>query len=290
MDEENRKVTRYLGRREDAPPMEEQRVTGPLDRFVPWVIEFRVTGTTHILRARLSERLIIGRSDARNNLVPDVDVTPYAAHVLGVSRQHAEIVVNDNRLMVRDLNSANGTYLNDHVLEPGREYRLRHGDKLTLGRLHLQVFFAVTPNQEDRTQEMVAVDDAVPVIGSGQHILIVDDDTDVASVIGSILEHAGFKITIVGTAVEAMTLLGQGVPTCVVMEMLLPDMGGLEIVNYVRQRQQNTRLPVIVVSSATAGFQMGQALDAGVDIYLRKPVGIDELMQSIKQVLERMHR
>ncbi len=285
-DEQERKVTRILGRQEDAPPME-PRPADPLDS-VPWVIEFRVVDTTHILRARVSEKLLIGRADAHNEVYPEVDVSPYAAHVLGVSRQHALVRAEQNRLLVQDLDSANGTYLNGHILEPGRDYRLRHGDKLSLGKLHLKVAFAIMPDHDDKTKETLAMGEIVPVVGKGQHFLVVDDDTDVASVIGAVLEFAGFKVTIVGTAVEAMMLLGQGVPDAVVLEMMLPDMSGVDVVRNARQNQGDKHIPLIVVSGATAGYQMNQAFEAGADMYLAKPIGVEELMQGIIKVAEQM--
>jgi CheY-like chemotaxis protein len=56
-------------------------------------------------------------------------------------------------------------------------------------------------------------------------------------------------------------------------------------VNYLRNRDDGTHIPIIVVSSITGGYQKGQAMEAGVDVFLSKPVGVDELIRSFNEVM-----
>jgi hypothetical protein len=78
---------------------------------------------------------------------PDVaaqvfDLTPYRAREHGVSRQHCLLKLRDDRLMITDLGSTNGTYLNGKRLAAHTDLVVADGDKLILGSLHLTVFFA----------------------------------------------------------------------------------------------------------------------------------------------------
>src|SRR5262249_40585611 len=71
--------------------------TGPLDEVIPWVIEFRVVGTAFTIQAQVHEAMIIGRSDPQRGITPSVDLEPHGARTGGVSRQHAVVMVSDNR-------------------------------------------------------------------------------------------------------------------------------------------------------------------------------------------------
>lgn len=278
------KHTRYLGEQGGRGVMP-RRVTGPLDEVLPWVIEFRVVGTASTIQVRVTETMTIGRSDPERGIEPDINLTPYAAHVMGVSRQHAVIMAKDSSIIIKDLNSANGTRLNGYVLTPNQPYRLRHGDELTFGQLNVQVLFAVVPLV--KTQH--ASDTVIPAIGSGQHVLVVEDDTDVASVFGMILEQAGFRVSVVNTGSAAISIISADRPNAIVLDLMLPDMDGLDLATYIRKNEVDKgHMPVVVVSGATGGFQMNKALDAGVDLFLGKPVGVDELIDAFTRLTPQM--
>lgn len=83
--------------------------------------------------------VIVGRTDRETRLIPDVDLTPYGALDHGVSRQHAVILPTDEGLCLIDLDSSNGTALNDKRVAPGQKHILRSGDRLTFGTLRLIV-------------------------------------------------------------------------------------------------------------------------------------------------------
>lgn len=275
----DKEKTRHLGSVQQSPAMPTTRATGPLDEVLPWVIEFRVVGTPSTIQVRVSEVMTIGRSDPERNFEPDVNLSPYGAHVQGVSRRHAVIVAKGERISIKDNGSANGTRLNGYALTPNQEYRLRHGDNLTVGQLHLQVLFAVVPLVQDaQSKEPHTI---IPKLGNGQHVLIVEDDADVASVFGMILEHAGFRVTVMSNAMSAVGFVSQKLPDAIVLDLMLPDMSGLDLAHFIRKQElPDQHVPVIVVSGATGGFQMNQALKAGADMFLGKPVGVDELMRA----------
>jgi len=79
----------------------------------------------------------MGREDVLSGARPDVDLAPYGADALGVSRRHARLRRAEDGYTIEDLNSVNLTYVNDERLEPGRKAALADGDRILLGSLRL---------------------------------------------------------------------------------------------------------------------------------------------------------
>lgn len=268
-----------------------RRVTGPLDEVLPWVLEFRIVGTASTIQIRVSEVMTIGRGDPDRGISPDVDLGPHGGHVKGVSRNHAVITTKDNSITVTDVGSANGTRLNGFKLKANTPSLLRHGDELSFGQLTVQVLFAVVPLATGDTTSVTnnSRSNVIPEIGNNQHVLIVEDDSDVGSVFGMILEQAGFRITVAATGTAAIKVLGEDKPDAVILDLMLPDMDGFDLTRYIRREEGDSkRTPVIVVSGATGGFQMNKALEAGADLFLGKPVGVDELIEAFVRLIPQM--
>jgi hypothetical protein len=93
------------------------------------------------------ERVLLGRADPISNFYPGLDLTPYGGQDGGVSRRHAAIIQDGDSqaLYLEDLNSTNGTHINGFSLEPRRRYRLRDGDEIELGRVHMVLRFVRSP-------------------------------------------------------------------------------------------------------------------------------------------------
>lgn len=94
-------------------------------------------GTAIALPAAASA--LLGRSDAVSNFFPDVDLTPFGAMEQGVGRRHARIFLQAGQLLVEDLDSTNGTFVNAARLSPRQPAPLRAGDLLRLGNLTLKL-------------------------------------------------------------------------------------------------------------------------------------------------------
>jgi pSer/pThr/pTyr-binding forkhead associated (FHA) protein len=81
----------------------------------------------------------IGRLDAVNDIVPDLDLTPSAELGDGISRLHCRVHQRGSTYLVEDIGSANGTFLNGERLTPYMPYPLENGDELQLGRFKIKV-------------------------------------------------------------------------------------------------------------------------------------------------------
>jgi hypothetical protein len=93
---------------------------------------------------------IFGRGDPNAGTLPDIDLTPYEGYRLGVSRRHATLHLEDQRLILSDLGSSNGTFLNSMRLTPHRPYQLRSGDELRLGQLNMRLRFLVAEHKPEK--------------------------------------------------------------------------------------------------------------------------------------------
>jgi len=81
----------------------------------------------------------LGRSAEGQPIIPDVDLTPHNAYANGVSRLHAVLKLIQDHIVIMDLGSSNGTYLNGNRLQPYIETTVAHGDVIYLGKLKIQV-------------------------------------------------------------------------------------------------------------------------------------------------------
>ena len=96
----------------------------------------------------LSERneFTLGRISEGQPIMPDIDLSPYQAYANGVSRLHAVIKREGNQVLLMDLGSSNGTYINGKRLNPNAEQNLKNGDVVALGKLKLQILLKPTGN------------------------------------------------------------------------------------------------------------------------------------------------
>ncbi|MBI5667740.1 MAG: FHA domain-containing protein [Chloroflexi bacterium] len=110
------------------------------------VLALRMRGSSDVFEVRpqtSDHEIIIGRSSSGSAIMPDVDLNTRQAADLGVSRMHMAIryEADQNAVLVVDLGSANGTFINGQRVLPKEIRVLRHGDELRLGRLVLMVSF-----------------------------------------------------------------------------------------------------------------------------------------------------
>ena len=122
---------------------EAERNTGltqvpPPVRLQSW-ISLNMMESGQILPLADRNEFSLGRSAEGQPIVPDVDLTPYGAYTNGVSRLHAVLKRIGDKIVLMDLGSSNGTYLNGSRLAPYIETPVAHGDVVYLGKLKMQI-------------------------------------------------------------------------------------------------------------------------------------------------------
>ncbi|MGB1288788.1 MAG: FHA domain-containing protein [Aggregatilineales bacterium] len=93
------------------------------------------------LTIQSAARVTFGRADNDSPGGPDIDLNPYGAQAKGVSRLHAAIEFSEDTLILLDVGSTNGTYLNGQRLPPNQPRVLRDGDEVRFGKLVSHVYF-----------------------------------------------------------------------------------------------------------------------------------------------------
>jgi len=112
------------------------------DRIPPTKITLVVRGISESLSLKEGQVALLGRADFRaGGFQPDIDLTAYGAQDRGVSRAHARLHVEEGRLYVTDLYSANGTRIRGERFEPEQPHLLNHDDEFMLGALPIRVTF-----------------------------------------------------------------------------------------------------------------------------------------------------
>jgi hypothetical protein len=110
----------------------------PFDGSDAWG-SLHLLDTGQVLPLSTRSEFTLGRVSEGQPIMPDIDLSPYQAYAGGVSRLHALIKRDGSQIILMDLGSANGTYINGKRLQPNVEQVLNHGDIVALGKLKIQI-------------------------------------------------------------------------------------------------------------------------------------------------------
>jgi two-component system, OmpR family, phosphate regulon response regulator PhoB len=127
-------------------------------------------------------------------------------------------------------------------------------------------------------------------VQAGRQVLVVDDDDGVRTAVTWALEADGFNVVAVENGLAAMDVIDSSPLSLVVLDLSLPGLGGLDILNRLRAsetRDGRRRLPIIVLSGRDSEMDRIVGLDLGADDYLVKPFSPGELAARARSVLRR---
>ncbi|MGD0574175.1 MAG: FHA domain-containing protein [Anaerolineales bacterium] len=117
--------------------------TGPMARPAVLTrqdsVALRVVGSTVSIPLAGQQDYILGRAEGTQAILPDIDLNRFGAHERGVSRLHCHLKYQNDQMVVVDLGSANGTYLNGTRLAPDHAVPVSENDTLTLGSMKVRV-------------------------------------------------------------------------------------------------------------------------------------------------------
>ncbi|HSD83712.1 MAG TPA: response regulator transcription factor [Anaerolineae bacterium] len=128
-------------------------------------------------------------------------------------------------------------------------------------------------------------------MGSGQHILIVDDEPNVGDVLNLYLRRENFKVSMAHDGRTALDLIAQTPPDLIVLDLMLPHIDGLAIIRQVRGDEGHSGLlpevPIIILTAKGEESDRIIGLELGADDYVVKPFSPREIVVRIKAVLRR---
>ncbi|ORB13099.1 response regulator transcription factor [Mycobacterium noviomagense] len=121
--------------------------------------------------------------------------------------------------------------------------------------------------------------------GNPISVLVVDDEAVLAEMVSMALRYEGWDVTTAGDGSSAITVARSHRPDVVVLDVMLPDMSGLEVLR--KLREQNPQLPVLLLTAKDAVEDRIAGLTAGGDDYVTKPFSIEEVVLRLRALLRR---
>lgn len=118
-------------------------------------------------------------------------------------------------------------------------------------------------------------------------IYIVEDDKNIREIESFALKNSGYSIMDFEYARDFYRQVAEKVPDCVLLDVMLADEDGLEIVRKLRSMPDTRKVPIIMVTAKTAELDKVKGLDMGADDYITKPFGVMELISRVKALLRR---
>ena len=118
-------------------------------------------------------------------------------------------------------------------------------------------------------------------------IYIVEDDTNIREIESFALKNSGYQIQDFENARDFYRAVKDKKPDLVLLDIMLPDEDGMEILQKLRKNPETKRLPVIMVTAKATELDRVKGLDLGADDYIIKPFGVMELISRVKALLRR---
>lgn len=123
---------------------------------------------------------------------------------------------------------------------------------------------------------------------SGKKVFVVEDDTDIRELVRINLNLDGAECTLFSKGEELIGSLNENLPDLVVLDLMLPGVGGLELCRWIRGNESTKKLPIVMLTAKTSDEDIVAGLELGADDYVTKPFSPQVLMARIKAVLKRM--
>jgi two-component system KDP operon response regulator KdpE len=117
----------------------------------------------------------------------------------------------------------------------------------------------------------------------GDRVLVVDDEPSILRVVAANLRARGYEALTAATGEDALTVIEAQQPDCIVLDLGLPDVGGLEVLR--RLRAWSTT-PVVILTAADDQHRRATAFDLGVDDYVTKPFAMTDLLARVHGALQ----
>jgi len=122
---------------------------------------------------------------------------------------------------------------------------------------------------------------------AGNHaILVVEDEPSIASFVAMYLKRAGFAVRLVDSGSDALEKASADPPALIVLDLMLPDLDGIDVCRRIRQRSD---VPILMLSARDEDIDKIIGLEVGADDYLTKPFNPGELVARVKSILRRSH-
>ena len=121
-----------------------------------------------------------------------------------------------------------------------------------------------------------------------ERVLIVDDDLDIQRLVSYNLTQAGFEVATAETGRKALDSVQKHPPDLIILDLMLPDVDGMEVCRTLRQRENSRRIPIVMLTARGDEIDRVIGFELGADDYVMKPFSPRELVLRVKSIFRRM--
>ena len=121
-------------------------------------------------------------------------------------------------------------------------------------------------------------------------VLVVDSEKHMLELLKMNLEKSGYRVITGSTGMEAITKTNTHLPNLILLDTMLPDIGGLQICNMLKLNKETKDIPIIMITAESKESDKVKGLESGADDYITKPFGVKELDARIKTILRRYNK
>jgi two-component system chemotaxis response regulator CheY len=123
------------------------------------------------------------------------------------------------------------------------------------------------------------------VLKNQKRIVVVEDSGSIREAIAFALQKSGFEVSSAANGLEATELLDGGKFDLVLTDYHMPEMNGLELIRWVRAKEQYKRIPILVLTTENQREVILQARQTGASGWIPKPFEIEKLIQTIRRFI-----
>ncbi len=121
---------------------------------------------------------------------------------------------------------------------------------------------------------------------SQKTVMVVEDEPDAADLFAEMMRLNGYRVIKTYAGAPAIGLMREQKPDAIILDIMMPDISGLEILRRMRSEPELASIPVVVVSAKATPADIQSGLDAGATIYLTKPVSYVNLKNAVDGLLQ----
>lgn len=116
-------------------------------------------------------------------------------------------------------------------------------------------------------------------------VLIIEDEEDAAELFAEMMRVSGFRVLKISNSAPALAMMAAEKPDVLILDIMMPEISGLDILRQMRRDPELSNIPVVVVSAKSMPADIKNGMEAGASTYLTKPVGFLDLKEAVERAL-----
>lgn len=122
------------------------------------------------------------------------------------------------------------------------------------------------------------------MVAERKTIVVVEDEPDTAEMFAEMMRLLGYQVYKSFGGVRAIDMIADKKPSAVLLDLMMPDLSGLEVLRFMRRDPRLAGIPVVIVSAKCLPSDIKRGLDAGASAYLTKPVSFADLKETVENI------